>query len=106
MYLADMIEDGYAHSITHSLIFPLGLFHFFWPSERHLSTSHIHIDKYTFITGLSALSLTIACPLWSPVRDLGSPRDLWRGETKLRELIRGVLLGRGAGVRALLATCA
>ena len=38
--------------------------------------------------------------------DFGSPRYLWRGETKLRGLIRGVLLGRGAAVRALLTTCA
>ena len=51
-------------------------------------------------------SHTIACPLWSPVRDLGSPRDLWRGETKLGGLIREVFLGRGTGVRAFLATCA
>ena len=38
--------------------------------------------------------------------DFGSPRYLWRGETKLRGLIRGVLLGRGAAVFARLATCA
>ena len=65
-----------------------------------------YISIYIFITGRSAPSLTIAGRLWSPVRDLGSPRDLWRGETKLHGLIRGVLLGRGAGVHALLATCA
>ena len=34
-----------------------------------------------------------------------SRRDLWRRDTKLRVLVRGVLLGRGAAVRALLATC-
>ena len=46
------------------------------------------------------------CPHWSPVRDLGYPQDLWRRDTKLRVLVGGVLLGRGAAVRALLATCA
>ena len=34
------------------------------------------------MTGQPSPSLTIACPLWNPVRDLGRPRDLWRGETK------------------------
>ena len=45
------------------------------------------------------------CLHWSPVRDIGCPRDLWRQDTKLRVLIGGVLLGRGTAVRALLATC-
>ena len=40
-------------------------------------------------------SLTIACPLWSLVRSLGSPRDLRRGKTKLRGLIRGCSSGGG-----------
>ena len=48
----------------------------------------------------------MSCPHWSLVRDLGYPRDLWRRDTKLRVLVGGVLLGRGAAVRALLATCA
>ena len=38
-------------------------------------------------------SLTIACPLWSLVRSLGPPRDLRRGKTKLRGLIRGCSSG-------------
>ena len=63
------------------------------------------VGIYFYHRTLSAL-LTIACPVWSPVRDLGSPRDLWHRETKLRVLVRGVLLGRGAAVRVLLATCA
>ena len=46
------------------------------------------------------------CPHWSPVRVLGSPRGLWRRDKKFRVLVGGVLLGRGAAVRALLATCA
>ena len=61
---------------------------------------------YSFITGRYAPSLTIACPRWSPVRDLGCPRDLWCQDTKLRGLVRRVLLARGAAVRALVATCA
>ena len=43
-------------------------------------------------------------PLWSSVRDLGSPRDLCRRQTELRGLVRGVPFGRGGAVRALLAT--
>ena len=33
-------------------------------------------------------------------------QDLWRQDTKLRILVGGVLLGRGAAVRAFLAACA
>ena len=58
-----------------------------------------------YIPGRWAPSLTIACPLWSPVRDVGSPRDVWCWETKLSGLVKVVLLGRGAAVRALMATC-
>ena len=61
---------------------------------------------YIFFSGRSAPSLKFAFPLWSPLRGLGSPRDLWRGETKLRELIRGGLFEWGAVLRALLVTCA
>ena len=32
----------------------------------------------------------------------GSPRDLWHRDSKLRVLVRGVLLGRGGAVRVLL----
>ena len=64
-----------------------------------------HIYIHTFIPGRWAPSLTIACPLWSPVRDLWSPQDLWRGDTKIRGLIREVLLGRGSIGHALLETC-
>ena len=46
------------------------------------------------------------CPHWSPVRDLRYPRDLRRLDTKLRVLVGGMILGRGAAVRALLPTCA
>ena len=46
------------------------------------------------------------CPHWNPVRDLGSPRDLWLRDTKLRVLVGVVLLGRTVAARALVATCA
>ena len=54
----------------------------------------IVIEKYSFMAGPSAPFVTIACPLWSPVRDLGFPRDLCRGETTLRGLIKGRSPGR------------
>ena len=37
----------------------------------------------------------IACPLWSPVRSLGSLRDIRRRQTKFRGLIRGCSSGGG-----------
>ena len=46
------------------------------------------------------------CPHWSPVRDLGYPRDLWRRDTKLRVLVGGVLLGRGGSPRPSGDVCA
>ena len=45
-------------------------------------------------------------PHWNPVRDIGSPRNLWCRDTKHCVLVGGVLLGRGAAVRALRPTCA
>ena len=63
------------------------------------------IDPYTFIARRSTPPLTIACPLGSPVRNFGSPRDLWRGE-KNSAGSSGVLLERGGGVRAILLRCA
>ena len=65
--------------------------------------TYIYLEVYFYPRTLSALPHD-ACPHWSPVRDLGSPRDLWCRDTKLRVLIGGVLLGRGGAVLALLAT--
>ena len=47
----------------------------------------------------------MACPHWSPVLYLGSPRGLWHRDTNLRVLVTGVILGWGAAVRVLLAAC-
>ena len=59
-----------------------------------------------FITIHRAPSVTVNCPHRNPVCDIGSPRGLWHRDAKLRVLVEGVLLGRGAALRALLATCA
>ena len=45
-------------------------------------------------------------PHGNPLRDIGSPRELWPRDTKLGVPVGGVLLGRGGAVHALLATCA
>ena len=49
---------------------------------------------YFYLRTLSALPRD--CPHWSPVQDLGSTRDLWRRDTKLRVLVKGCSSGGGS----------
>ena len=45
-------------------------------------------------------------PHWSPVRDLVSPRDLWRRDTKLRVLVGGAPRSGGRSLRPSGDVCA
>ena len=44
------------------------------------------------------------CPHWNPVRDIGSPGDLWRRDTNLGVLVGAGAPWKGAAVSAVLAT--